>query len=78
MSAPPEAEGGMKRATKGSLLKVIRAYCMACCLQQPKEIRLCPDDECPNWPYRFGTDPEGPHPGRSAAAKASGLGRRHR
>ena len=35
-------------------LKAIRAKCMDCTCNQPKEIRLCPMTECALWPYLFG------------------------
>ena len=28
-------------------LKSIRKYCLWCCKEQPKEVRLCPDKSCP-------------------------------
>ena len=37
--------------------KAIRQYCLSCCLEQPIEVKLCPDDECPLHPFRFGRNP---------------------
>ena len=44
----------MKRTTP---LKQIRLYCIQCCADQPKEVELCPINDCPLWSYRFGHDP---------------------
>ena len=35
-----------------SPIKAIREYCLWCCLEQKKEIRMCPAKNCPIWPYR--------------------------
>ena len=42
---------------KRSPMKVIRAKCLDCCCFQAAEVRDCPAKACPNWPYRFGTNP---------------------
>ena len=39
------------------LLKVMRAKCLDCCNNQPGEVRRCVSVDCPNWPYRMGTNP---------------------
>jgi hypothetical protein len=39
------------------ILKVIRAKCLDCCVQQEAEVRKCVLFTCPNWPYRMGTNP---------------------
>ena len=39
------------------LLKVIRAKCLDCCVQQEAEVRKCVAITCPNWPYRMGANP---------------------
>jgi hypothetical protein len=39
-------------------LRAIRAKCLDCSAFQPKEVRLCPDLDCPLYPYRFGTNPK--------------------
>lgn len=39
-------------------IKAIRAKCMDCTCQQPKEIRECPSTSCPLWPYRMGKRPK--------------------
>jgi hypothetical protein len=39
-----------------SPLQAIRARCLDCCAQQPKEIAVCPAVGCPSWPFRMGTD----------------------
>ena len=38
-------------------LKSIRAKCLDCTCNQPKEIRLCPVITCPLFPYRMGRRP---------------------
>ena len=43
--------------TKASLLKTIHQKCMDCSAYQPKEIELCPSDDCPLYPFRMGKDP---------------------
>ena len=40
-----------------SPLKAIRAKCLDCCADQPKEVRLCPLTRCPLWPFRMGHNP---------------------
>ena len=39
------------------LLRVIRAKCLDCCIQQETEVRKCVAVTCPNWPYRMGANP---------------------
>ena len=38
-------------------LKAIRAKCLDCVAEQPQEVRLCPSEKCPLWPYRMGHNP---------------------
>lgn len=38
-------------------LKAIRAKCLDCMCDQPMEVRLCPSESCPLWPYRMGHNP---------------------
>jgi hypothetical protein len=38
-------------------VKAIRAKCLDCTCNQPKEVRLCPVYSCPLWPYRMGHRP---------------------
>jgi len=38
-------------------IKTIRAKCMDCTCDQPKEIRECRIISCPSWPYRMGKRP---------------------
>ena len=40
-----------------SPLKAIRAKCLDCTAEQPQEVRLCPSENCPLWPYRMGHNP---------------------
>jgi hypothetical protein len=39
-------------------IKTIRAKCLDCSCDQPKEVRLCPCFECPLWGYRMGVRPD--------------------
>ena len=39
-------------------LKAIRAKCLDCSCGQIKEVRLCPMDDCPLYPYRMGHRPK--------------------
>ena len=40
-----------------SPLQALRARCLDCCAQQPKDVALCPAVGCPSWPFRMGSDP---------------------
>lgn len=40
-----------------SPLKAIRAKCLDCAADQPQEVRLCPCEACPLFPYRMGHNP---------------------
>jgi hypothetical protein len=35
-------------------LKTIRAKCLECSGDSPKEVTLCHQFDCPSWEYRFG------------------------
>lgn len=35
----------------------IRKYCLDCCGDSPKEVRLCPNTECFLYPFRMGKNP---------------------
>ncbi len=39
-------------------IKAIRAKCLDCCGGQAKEVRLCPCENCPLYPYRMGHRPK--------------------
>jgi len=39
-------------------MKAIRAKCLDCSGNQPKEVRLCPVTTCALWPYRMGKRPK--------------------
>ena len=39
-------------------VKAIRAKCLDCSGQQPKEVRHCPVTNCALWPYRMGKRPK--------------------
>lgn len=45
----------MKRLTP---IKAIRAKCLDCSYGQPQEVRLCPIEKCPLFPYRMGHRPK--------------------
>ncbi len=45
------------RMRVGVLLKAIRQHCLACSGNERKEVDLCPIEDCPLWPYRFGVSP---------------------
>ena len=38
-------------------MKAIRAKCLDCSCNQMKEVRWCPVQSCPLWPYRMGKRP---------------------
>ena len=38
-------------------LKAIRAYCLDCCLESAKEVKLCPAEGCSLHPFRMGHNP---------------------
>lgn len=41
----------MKRMTRG---QAIRAKCLACCCDNPREVKLCTCVDCALFPYRLG------------------------
>ena len=45
----------MKKLTP---IKAIRAKCLDCCAGQSGEVKLCPAEKCPLYPYRFGHRPK--------------------
>jgi len=54
---PPQTSKRKTQArnrVKSSPLRAIRAHCLWCCREQPKEVRLCPAQDCPLWPFRLG------------------------
>ena len=38
-------------------IKAIRAYCVECSGGMTKEVKLCPVENCPLYPYRMGKRP---------------------
>jgi hypothetical protein len=38
-------------------LRALRAYCLDCNCESAEEVRLCPAEGCPLWPFRFGAYP---------------------
>lgn len=39
-------------------IKSIRSYCLSCCCNSAGEVRHCPSDDCPLYPYRMGHRPK--------------------
>ncbi len=62
--------GKEKPPTYKPPLKAIRAYCLDCCLEQPKEVRLCPASDCAVHSFRFGKNPFASEAKREAGRKA--------
>ena len=48
--------GGSQR--KLTPLRAIRKKCIDCCCGNKREVRLCPLERCPLWPYRMGHRPD--------------------
>lgn len=44
-------------ATSTNPVKAIRAKCLDCCCGSELEVKLCPCEDCPLHPYRFGKNP---------------------
>jgi len=44
---------------RGGPLYSIRKYCVRCCGDQPREVRLCTAEDCPLYLLRFGKKPKG-------------------
>ena len=38
-------------------VKVIKLKCMDCCCGQWEEVKQCPAESCPLWPFRLGKNP---------------------
>lgn len=38
-------------------LKAIRAKCLDCMCDQASEVKLCPSESCPLYPFRLGKNP---------------------
>lgn len=38
-------------------VKVIRAKCIDCMCGQVEEVKRCPCEDCPLWPFRMGKNP---------------------
>ncbi len=45
-----------------SPLKAIRLHCLSCCIEQPKEVRMCGAGSCPSQPLRMGNRVKGIRP----------------
>ena len=50
-------KGGEMGSKIRTPVKAIRAKCLDCSCWQPKEVRFCPVEDCPLYPYRFGKNP---------------------
>jgi hypothetical protein len=37
--------------------KAIRAFCLGCSGDSPSEVKNCPVEKCPLYPFRFGKNP---------------------
>lgn len=52
-------------------LKAIREKCLDCMCGQAQEVKLCPCDDCPLYPFRLGKNPSrsgvGNHKGNASA-----------
>lgn len=42
---------------KTNPVKAIRAHCLDCCCGSSEEVKKCPVDYCPLYPFRFGKNP---------------------
>ena len=38
-------------------VKAIRAKCLDCCCDQAEEVKMCPSENCPLYPFRLGKNP---------------------
>lgn len=38
-------------------VKAIREKCLDCCMNQVEEVKQCPIEDCPLFPFRFGKNP---------------------
>ena len=45
---------GSSRSRRSARLTAIRRYCLWCCKGARNEVKLCPAEDCPLWPLRFG------------------------
>lgn len=50
-------EDTIMSTTKTELLKIIKSKCLDCTCNQITEVRLCPNNNCPLWPFRMAKDP---------------------
>ena len=56
---------------KSDILRPIRLYCIDCAGGSRAEVRMCPKETCPLYPFRFGKDPSPSKP-RGIANRLSG------
>lgn len=38
-------------------VRAIRRKCLDCCMNQVEEVKRCPIEDCPLFPFRFGKNP---------------------
>ena len=53
-------------------MRAIRLKCLDCCCGQSAEVRRCPLDDCPLFPYRFGHRPKASDAAEAAQEAESG------
>ncbi len=46
-----------KTTAPSNPLKAIRAKCLDCMCNQQSEVKLCPSESCPLYPFRLGKNP---------------------
>ena len=56
-------------------IKAIRAKCLDCCCGNQNEVKLCPINDCPLYPYRLGKNPYIKLSEEQKAARAARLGK---
>jgi hypothetical protein len=56
-------------------VKAIRAYCLDCSNNQPKEVKLCPHIACPLYEFRMGKNPNYKKTDDDLHQKADGQGK---
>lgn len=47
----------MSEKVETNPVKIIRLKCLDCCCGSSHEVSLCPAEDCPSWPWRFGKNP---------------------
>jgi|SRR5690554_530217 hypothetical protein len=57
ISIPPHHWVRLLKGDDMTPVKSIRLYCLDCCGNSPKEVRLCPCTDCTLYPFRLGKNP---------------------